>query len=64
MRQDGVPGGGVKVPGEDMAQDMFQVPGVRHDAVHEELQGLREAALLRGPCAQSQGDRGGRHPRK
>ncbi|GBP44785.1 LIM and SH3 domain protein Lasp [Eumeta japonica] len=31
-----------------LAQGLLQVPGVRHDAQHAHLQGLREAALLRG----------------
>lgn len=31
----------------DMAQRLFQVPGVWDDAQHAHLQGLREAALLR-----------------
>ncbi len=61
MREDGLPGGGAQVPGEDLAQDVLQVPGLRHDALHEELQGIREAAVLRGPCAEGQGHRSGGH---
>ena len=38
-----------------MAQSLLQVPGLQHDTEHEELQGLRQAALLRGPRAQGQG---------
>lgn len=39
----------------DMAQILFQVSGLQHDTEHEELQGLRQVALLRGPRAQGQG---------
>ena len=38
-----------------MAQSLLQVSGLQHDAEHEELQGLRQVALLRGPRAQGQG---------
>ncbi len=31
-----------------VAQGVLQVPGLQHDAQHEELQGLRQASLLRG----------------
>ncbi len=30
----------------DMAQDVLQMPGVRHDAQHEELQRLQQITLL------------------
>ena len=49
MRQDGVPGGGAQMPGEDLAQDLFQVSSLQHDLEHEELQRLRQAALLWSP---------------
>ena len=32
--------------GSDMAQDVLQVSRVRHVAEHEELQGVRQTALL------------------
>ena len=36
--QDGVPGGGDQVPGQDLAQGLFQVYSLWHDPKHEELQ--------------------------
>ena len=32
----------------DLAQRMLQVPGVRYDPQHEDLQGLQQATILRG----------------
>lgn len=32
----------------DMAQTVFQVPGLRHDPEHADVQGFQQAAVLRG----------------
>ena len=35
-----------------MAQGLFQVPSVQHDAEHAELQGIRQVAILRSVSVQ------------
>ena len=49
------------MPGEGVAQELFPVSGLQHAAQYEELQGIRQAALLQRPRAQGQGHGGGGH---
>lgn len=54
LREDGLPDRGAQVPGQDMAQAVFQVSGLRYDPEHADVQGFQQTAILRGTHTKSQ----------
>jgi len=49
--------------GQDMAQVLLQVRGLRHDAQHEELQGIQQTPILQRTLPQEHTHCSGRHTR-
>ena len=46
VSQDCLPSWRNKMPGQIMAQSMFQMRSLQHDVKHEKLQGFRQKAIL------------------
>lgn len=46
LREDGLSDRGAQMPRQDMAQAMFQVPGLRYDPEYANIQRFQQTAIL------------------